>query len=294
MSLQEDELKQKQTKLLLIGESGNGKSSLGNFILQKNVFEVSGSTKPVTKEVVKCFGKGDRSDVVVIDTPGFNGTDNFDNEHIQNIVNCVRVEGLQGIILTINFHNHRFTDNIKQVIEIINDVFPIKDIWKHVCIVWTECENSLPQKQIEKGKIEKEQYKENIISFINQINKTDKEFDIPMYFVDSQPDEDYDNRRSEIEIERLIEWGRGLKLVDEKEINKLICEYKEIRIEEKKEKGKIIKETEYSITYEINTYRRETKIKYNGKEIVGEWKLISTRTITENKRNTNQSDCVVV
>ncbi|BFU26313.1 hypothetical protein EHI2019_000654500 [Entamoeba histolytica] len=60
------------------------------------------------------------------------------------------------------------------------------------------------------------------------------------------------------------------------------------------EKGKIIKETEYSITYEINTYRREIKIKYNGEEIEGKWKLISTRTITENKRNINQSDCVVM
>ncbi|EMD47755.1 AIG1 family protein, partial [Entamoeba histolytica KU27] len=182
MSLQEGELKQKRTKLLLIGESGNGKSSLGNFILKKNVFRVSDSTISEADIPLKCFGEGDGRDVVVIDTPGFNDTNNFDNEHIQNIVNCVRVEGLQGIILTINFHNHRFTDNIKQIIKIINDVFKIKDIWRHVCIVWTECENSLSKRRIEKGKKEKEQFKEDLISFINQINKTDKEFDIPMYY----------------------------------------------------------------------------------------------------------------
>ncbi|BFU26689.1 AIG1 family/50S ribosome-binding GTPase, putative [Entamoeba histolytica] len=270
MSLQEGE----QTKLLLIGETGNGKSSLGNFILQKNVFKVGDSRDSETKEVAKCFGEGDRSDVVVIDTPGINDYYRFDNKHIQNVVDCVRVEGLQGIVLTMNYNTVKFTDNIKQVIETINYIFKIK--------------------HLETCKINKEQFKENIISFIKQINKTNEEFDIPMYYVDSQADEEYDNSRSEDEIERLIEWGRGLELIDEEEIKKLICEYKEIRYEEKKEKGKIIKETEYSITYEINTYRRCTKIKYNGEEIEGEWKLISTRTITENKRNINQSDCVVM
>ncbi|EDS88907.1 AIG1 family protein, putative [Entamoeba histolytica HM-1:IMSS] len=179
-----------------------------------------------------------KSDVVVIDTPGINDTNNFDNKHIQNIVNCVRAEGLQGIILTIEFTNCKFTDNIKQVIKIINNVLKIKDIWKYVCIVWTKCYNSLSPKKIEKDRINKEQFKENIISFINQINKTNENIDIPMYYVDSQPDEDYDNRISEKEIERLIECGRELELIDEEEIKKLISEYKEIRYEEKKKKVK--------------------------------------------------------
>ncbi|EKE37839.1 AIG family protein [Entamoeba nuttalli P19] len=32
------------------------------------------------------------------------------------------------------FNNCKFTDNIKEVIAIINNVFTIEDIWKHVCI----------------------------------------------------------------------------------------------------------------------------------------------------------------
>ncbi|EMD49612.1 Hypothetical protein EHI5A_249300 [Entamoeba histolytica KU27] len=182
-----------------------------------------------------------------------------------------------------DFNSCKFSETIQQVIKIINDVFTIKDIWKHICIVWTRCYNYIPPKKIEKGKIEKEQFKEELISFINQINKTNEEFDIPMYYVDSQPDEDYDNSRSEDEIERLIEWGRGLKLIDKEEINKLVSEYKEIRYEEKPEKGKIIKETGSSITYEINTYERCVKVKYNGEEIKGEHYLISSRIVTENK-----------
>ncbi|GAB1218732.1 hypothetical protein ENUP19_0003G0017 [Entamoeba nuttalli] len=274
---------QNQTKLLLIGETGNGKSSHGNFILKKNVFKVGNNSNSETNKPLKYFGEGDRKDLIVIDTPGFNDTDNFDEEHIQNIVDCVRAEGLQGIILTMNYNVGKFTDNIKQVIKTINDIFKIKDIWKHVCIVWTKCYNYTPKKKLEQGKKEKEEFKENIISFINQINKTNEDIKIPMYYVDSDPDEDYDNKRSEKEIEKLIKWGRGLELIDEEEIKKLIGEYKEIKYEEKEEKGKIIKETIFSITYEKKTYRREIKVKYNGKEIKGEWHLINTKTITEDK-----------
>ncbi|GAB1222086.1 hypothetical protein ENUP19_0093G0005 [Entamoeba nuttalli] len=275
--------KQKQTKLLLIGETGNGKSSAGNFILKKNVFRVSGSPDSETNKPLKCFGEGDRSDVVVIDTPGLNDTNKFDNEHIQNIVDCVRAEGLQGIILTMNYNVDKFTDNIKQVIETISDVFKIKDIWKRVCIVWTKCFNHFSKDEIKKKKIEKEKFKEKLTEFINQINKTNEYLDIPMYFVDSQPDERCDNSRSEYEIERLIEWGRGLELIDEEEIKKIISEYKEIRYEEKYEKGKILKDGIFRITYEKIIYRRSNKIKYNGKEIKGEWKWIGTRIKTKDK-----------
>ncbi|BFU23993.1 aig family protein [Entamoeba histolytica] len=320
MSLQEG--KPKQTKFLLIGETGTGKSSAGNFILQKkdNVFKVGDTTKSQTRDVDVQSGEGDRSDVTVIDTPGFNDSDNDDNgelniEHIKKIVNRVKKEGLQGIILTMDFNSCKFSTTVKQVIKIINDVFPIKDFWTHVCIVWTKCLYSLSRKQLEKGKKIKEQLKEDIISFINQINGTNEDIKIPMYYVDSQPDEDIDegddkkqdkdndkkqdekpdekldekqdkkpdNSRSEKEIERLIEWGRDLDFIDEEEIKKLNAEYKEIRYEEKPEKGKIIKETGSSITYEINIIRKCIKTKYNGDEIEGKHYLISSRIVTENK-----------
>ncbi|EDR21633.1 hypothetical protein, conserved [Entamoeba dispar SAW760] len=283
----------KQIKLLLIGETGDGKSSLGNFILKKDVFSVSNSPNSVTKEAVGYFGEVDRSDVFVVDTPGLNDSKNFDNKNIQNIIDCVKNTGLQGIVLTMDFNNFRLSHNLKQVVKVISDVFNLKDIWKRVCIVWTRCYNYLPQKIIEKYKIEKEKFKEEMIEFMKQTHGINENIDIPMFFVDSQPDEDDDNIRSEKEIEKLIKWARGLPSIDKEEINKLIGEFKEIGYEEKEE-DEIIEKTKDTITYKITKYRRPKKVKYNGEIIYGEINEISSEIRTEKKYNKEPSDCVVM
>ncbi|EMD48000.1 AIG1 family protein [Entamoeba histolytica KU27] len=278
MSLQE----RGRTQLILVGETGAGKSSLGNYLLRndENAFKSSSAPNSETKEAVGKYAKDAENGLFVIDTPGLNDTDNFDNEGIQKIINSVKVEGLQGIVLTMNFNVERFSTNLKQVVAVINDAFTIKDIWKHVCIVWTHCYNCFSKKKIEKGKIEKEQFKEDLIKFLKEKNGTNENIDIPMYFVDSQPDEDIDNSRSEKERERLIEWVRKIEHIDENETKKLISEYKQIRYEEKEETH-ITEETKYSVTYETNFYRRENKVMYTGEIKHGEWRVVSSRTRTE-------------
>ncbi|GAB1222085.1 hypothetical protein ENUP19_0093G0004 [Entamoeba nuttalli] len=82
----EPEDKQKQTKLLLIGETGTGKSLLGNFILQKNVFTVGDSPNSQTRDAVRENGKGDRKDLIVIDTPSLQESKEFTEKFLNDIV----------------------------------------------------------------------------------------------------------------------------------------------------------------------------------------------------------------
>ncbi|EDS88657.1 AIG1 family protein, putative, partial [Entamoeba histolytica HM-1:IMSS] len=138
MSVSED--KPKQTKFLLIGETGNGKSSVGNFILKSNVFKVSDSTISETREADVQSGEGERSDVTVIDTPSLQELKEFNEEFLNGIVGYVKEEeGINGIVIVLNYNTNIISNNIKTMIEIMSKIFPSQDFLKHICIVWNKC-----------------------------------------------------------------------------------------------------------------------------------------------------------
>ncbi|GAT99457.1 AIG1 family protein [Entamoeba histolytica] len=195
---------QKQTKLLLIGETGVGKSSLGNFILERTVFTVDYSTNSVKKDVAGYFGKYERKDLFVIDTPGLQDTQELNEKFLNDIVEYVKKQGgINGIILTIDFNEERFSANLQFIINVISDVFTIKDIWKRVCIVWNKCDIDEVRGIGKNNKVVKQQFKKDLVEFISQTND---DIEIPMYYVDLQPEEYDDIKRSEKEIERLIDY----------------------------------------------------------------------------------------
>ena len=90
-----------------------------------------------------------------------------------------------------------------------------------------------------------------------------------MYYVDSEPDERCDNRRSENEIERLIEWGREITPINIDTSN----QEKTPVIEEKEETESMWNNDKQIIT-QVKRKRREIRIGFNGEIKYGDWKLI--------------------
>jgi predicted GTPase len=76
----------KLINILLFGETGNGKSTLGNHLLGDNVFRVSDDLKSETKLTFGRQGKGNSSDIFVIDTPGLQDSEGADKEHMIQLV----------------------------------------------------------------------------------------------------------------------------------------------------------------------------------------------------------------
>ena len=74
-----------EVTVLLIGDTGTGKSTFGNYYLQKNVFEESDSDEPVTTEPVA------KSNVIngctrwAIDTEGLNDGQSINAVQIQKL-----------------------------------------------------------------------------------------------------------------------------------------------------------------------------------------------------------------
>ncbi|EDR27771.1 hypothetical protein, conserved [Entamoeba dispar SAW760] len=272
----------KKTKLIMIGNTGDGKSSLGNFILKKksNGFEVSDEAKSVTQKTEGSYGEGDRSDVFVIDTPGLQDSGGLDKDrqHMNEMVDYVKKqEGLQGIVIVLNCTNDRLSANIKAMIKLLCTIFPISDFWEHVCIVWTKCFNYTPLKKIEK------QIQTKNVKFLPEVIKLaeettgDKIVKIPMYFVDSRPDDDeIDNTRSEDEIVMLLTWARSLPSINVGKVIKNGSESERVIIEEKNE-HQIIESDDVNIKYKINYMRREKRIKNDGTVEYSEWEVIKTK-----------------
>ncbi|EMD43713.1 AIG1 family protein [Entamoeba histolytica KU27] len=108
-----------------------------------------------------------------------------------------------------------------------------------------------------------------------------------MYYVDSQPDEDYDNRRSENEIERLIEWGRGIN-----PINIDTSNLEKAPVIEVKEETESMGNTGKYIETQFKWMRREIGIGFNGEIKYGDWEIV--KVMSNEKQSSNPLKTVIV
>jgi len=79
----------KLVNILVFGEKGTGKSALANHLLGYDAFKVSGDIKDETKVTFGRQGKGDSSDLFVIDTPGLQD-EGADKEHMIQLVQYIK------------------------------------------------------------------------------------------------------------------------------------------------------------------------------------------------------------
>ncbi|EMH72397.1 AIG1 family protein, putative [Entamoeba histolytica HM-1:IMSS-B] len=271
----------KETKLLLVGGTGDGKSSLGNFILKSNKFDVTDDVNSKTQKTSGFYGEGNRSDVFVIDTPGFYDSEGIekDNEHIEQMVEYIKnIKGVQAIVIVLNYNNKKLSSAVKTMIEIICNIFPIYDFWKHVCVVWTMCYNYTPLKKLKQTiNTKKKLYYKELSQFAREITG-DLKIVLPMYCVDSVPDEDFDNSRSENEIKDLLTWVHCLKPISVDKITVTDATYKCITKEEKE--NTTIKEIKDDfIKLEIDLSRREKKIGYRGEVSYSDWEKVNSKIV---------------
>ncbi|EMD47880.1 AIG1 family protein [Entamoeba histolytica KU27] len=232
----------KETKLLLIGDIGDGKSSLGNFILKDNKFAVSSGCDAKTQETAGYNGEGNRRNVFVIDTPGFNDL---------NVL----------------------SENLKRKIKLLYNILQVEDFWKHICIIWTKCTYHISKNEL----VEQLKVKNNkvILELRSLIEETTRENDIepPMYYVDSNPDEGCDNSRSEKEIESFLTWAYDLNTFEKKGNEKVRPNYKKFEPQEK-EQTEVIEVNDDFVKLRIYHIKREKRTAFDGEVTYTEWKVI--------------------
>ena len=268
--------------VIVLGETGVGKSNFGNFLIKSQKFKISSSTNSETQQV----SYGESSQIIVIDSPGTNDSSLDDEEieekHLIDIVKAFKqAKYLNTILILLNYQQPRLSRNLKIMIKLFCSVFKISFFIKHLGIVFTRCfdedgrpnEEELKQKRNEWDKELKQIIKSTLI---NEELTDDK---IQYFFVNLNPKKKLD-KGTEEEMKRLKLW-----IISNDFMNTDIVEeskhpgYKEEEEEDEKEEKNI--EGEYLITKIIKKKRKKLiyidgTVKYDG-----DWQIVSTETRSE-------------
>ena len=133
--------------ILLIGSTGNGKSSLGNFLVDpreeylfdKQFFKTAQTNLPETQSVSKLTFKDVASDKVftVIDTPGLNESNSQDLEHMLQVIETLQeVSGILACVFVVKF-NTKIDAQYKETVQYYRKLLPSL-FERNVIIVMTD------------------------------------------------------------------------------------------------------------------------------------------------------------
>ena len=142
---EEEKEEAKQNGFILVGKTGAGKTTILNAIFNKVMGKVEKSAISVTKTSTIYYYKLTNGKVVcLVDTPGLADTEktekkNIDNIHLEGITKAISDAKIhiKGILFLVNFQSERFDASEQEALLNYNTVFPLKNFWKSLVIVYT-------------------------------------------------------------------------------------------------------------------------------------------------------------
>ena len=155
----------KDRVVVLLGETGSGKSTFINSITNSNECKTSPGSKACTDQIqiVKCFYDG--YNIFFVDTPGLNDSEG-DLNNIKQIQQIKNKHIISTIILVNNYNIVRLTNSYKEILKTFMSIFPSEDFFEHLIYVET---NFFVHKEKD-SLIESIKANDELIDFINSKN----------------------------------------------------------------------------------------------------------------------------
>ncbi|KAK8838096.1 hypothetical protein M9Y10_036048 [Tritrichomonas musculus] len=210
--------------ILVIGETGVGKSSIGNaFLNKKDMFEINSDPDSST------FETSSKSNYVngimrqFIDTQGLSSTDSLDSEHIQQMVNFLKESQLKinAIFIALNIQCPRFNKEIQMMFQLINDFYNNPKLWNQTGIIFTRCYQGYFDRENAETR-----YRPKIINFIKKLPGCQNiEPELPCFFVDSPNWEHDESTRRE--YDRVLEYSLKFQPFLSNQFKYAMAEYKQ-------------------------------------------------------------------
>jgi len=193
-------------RIIILGETGTGKSSLGNVLLGRphnsqdggvgdpKCLIAGGGGDPVTKRTCAEKGSwaGDGQPVTIIDTPGLGDEVDEDRETVVQMVQKLKeeIKFMNAFVILFNGQKPRINAEMKRMIRLFENIFGHK-FWPNVIFAvsrWSYAAHQVKARK-ETGDTEKEWIAERNAQFKKLSKKLNREYgDIGAVFIDAHYD----------------------------------------------------------------------------------------------------------
>lgn len=282
--------------IVIIGETGTGKSSLSDLLAGKDLFKVSGDPASCTKETI-CHKSEIDPSIGIVDTPGLQDSKGSDKEHYDQMIKIIKsLNNINLVVVVLNYASCRLTLSVQYMLRFLCYLFP-KDISNHIAIVFTHYDDEYERSRAKKKGIEnprtsfQTKYIPAVKKVISEaINVNEKDIIIPTYFLDAEYIfegkilEKDENTKNEMNI--LLSTAKmksPIKTINDKANIKYKEEKEEFeeRTENKEEGNKIITTT--------TKYKRIKYTNYDNSITYSDWEICGTPIIKEKEIENKQS-----
>ena len=182
-------------RVLVVGPSGAGKSQFCNFVqndINNSINKVSFSLNSCTQDPKSNTFERKGSHYDFIDTAGNGDNPDIDEKNFKKLVDYLKsVKQIDYILLLLSF-GERLTNNTKEYIKKLGNIFTPMKFYNHLSIIFTKCpeiSKEISKKNAKKYKISKEEITETLKKTFDVKNTLiDKSPEV--YFIDTEFDED--------------------------------------------------------------------------------------------------------